>query len=147
MHDPALEHSPVQVGTMLYTQVDPERGAEVAYNRWYERDHFYAGCMIGPGFFSGRRWVATRELKSLRLPEGETTFCTPVTAGSYLAIYWVLDGMQEENLRWGTDQVNWLLSDLKRGGAVSGSECQGPSLASPGQVTLITSLTGWISLA
>jgi len=96
---------------MLYTQVDPERGCEVAYNRWYERDHFYAGCMIGPGFFAGRRWVATGELKSLRLPHGETTFCAPVTAGSYLAIYWVLEGMQEENLRWGTDQVNWLYAN------------------------------------
>ena len=39
----------VRLGSMLFTLVEPHRGHEVAYNRWYERDHFYAGCMIGPG--------------------------------------------------------------------------------------------------
>ena len=29
-------------------------------------------------------------------------------AGSYLAIYWVLDGMHDEWNRWGVDQVNYL---------------------------------------
>ena len=59
---------PIKVGSMLLTLVDPHRGQEVAYNRWYERDHFYAGCMIGPWLFAGSRWVATRALKDLRLP-------------------------------------------------------------------------------
>ena len=53
---------PVKVGSMLLTLVDPERGYERAYNRWYERDHFYAGCLIGPYLFSGARWVAPRAL-------------------------------------------------------------------------------------
>jgi len=43
-----ISGSPVKIGRMLFTMVDPNRGYEVAYNRWYERDHFYAGCMIGP---------------------------------------------------------------------------------------------------
>ena len=63
---------PVKVGSMLYTLVDPNPGHEVAYNRWYERDHFYAGCMIGPWMFAGSRWFATRELKDLRIPQDET---------------------------------------------------------------------------
>ena len=50
----------VRLGTMLFTLVEPHRGHEVAYNRWYERDHFYAGCMVGPWLFAGRRFVATR---------------------------------------------------------------------------------------
>ena len=54
---------------MLLTLVDPHRGFEVAYNRWYERDHFYAGCMIGPYLFAGSRWVATRELKDAPLAD------------------------------------------------------------------------------
>jgi hypothetical protein len=45
--------SPIQVGSMLYTLVDPHVGFEKAYNRWYERDHFYAGCMVGPWLFAG----------------------------------------------------------------------------------------------
>jgi hypothetical protein len=95
---------------MLYTQVDPERGYEVEYNRWYERDHFYAGCMVGPWLFAGRRWVATKELKNLRFPQ-ETPFLSPVTAGSYVAIYWLLDGKYEEHREWATEQVNWLYAN------------------------------------
>ena len=53
-----MDDYPIKVGAMLFTMVDPNRGHEVAYNRWYERDHFYAGCMIGPGMLAGRRWVA-----------------------------------------------------------------------------------------
>jgi hypothetical protein len=54
---------PVKLGSMLFTIVEPHAGHEVAYNRWYERDHFYAGCLIGPYNFAGKRWVATRDLK------------------------------------------------------------------------------------
>ena len=53
---------PVKLGSMLFTIVEPHRGHEVAYNRWYERDHFYSGCLIGPYNFAGRRFVATAEL-------------------------------------------------------------------------------------
>jgi hypothetical protein len=35
--------------------VDPHRGHGVAYNRWYERDHFYAVAWSG-WLFAGRRW-------------------------------------------------------------------------------------------
>jgi hypothetical protein len=60
---------PIKVGSMLFTMVEPHKGHEVEYNRWYERDHFYAGCMIGAWQFAGRRFVATRDLKSLRYPD------------------------------------------------------------------------------
>jgi hypothetical protein len=101
---------PIRVGSMLYTQVDPEPGHEVEYNRWYERDHFYAGCMVGPWLFAGRRWVATKDLKALRFP-AETPFLSPVTAGSYVAIYWILDGRYEDHREWATEQVNWLYAN------------------------------------
>ena len=64
---------------MLLTVVEPHRGHEVAYNRWYERDHFYAGCMVGPYNFAGRRYVATADLKALRDPDpSEITGSPPV---------------------------------------------------------------------
>ena len=50
-----MNHEPIQLGTILFTLVEPHAGHEVAYNRWYERDHFYAGCMIGPWLFAGAR--------------------------------------------------------------------------------------------
>ena len=92
---------------MLFTMVDPNRGFEVAYNRWYERDHFYAGCMLGPYLFAGRRWVATRRLKDLRFPE-KSPVADPVDAGSYLAIYWRLAGKTEEASAWSQPNVFWL---------------------------------------
>ena len=57
---------PIKLGTMLFTMVEPRKGHEVAYNRWYERDHFYAGCMIGAWQFAGRRFVATQRLPAKR---------------------------------------------------------------------------------
>jgi hypothetical protein len=92
---------------MLFTLVEPHRGHEVAYNRWYERDHFYAGCMVGPWLFAGRRFVATRALKDLRFPTERAMFGDS-RLGSYLAIYWILDGKHDEHIRWALDQVNWL---------------------------------------
>ena len=43
-----VDDYPVKVGSMLLTLVDPHKGFESAYNRWYERDHYIAGCLIGP---------------------------------------------------------------------------------------------------
>jgi hypothetical protein len=108
LHDyPVIEHPTVDVGAALVTLVEPHRGHEVAYNRWYERDHFYAGCLIGPLWFAGRRWVATKPLKDLRYPQ-DTEFLPDISAGSYLATYWILKGHEQEAIAWGSTQVNWL---------------------------------------
>ncbi len=96
---------PIRLGSALFTLVDPSRGHEVAYNRWYERDHFYAGCLIGPWLFAGKRWVATRELKDLRFGGDASAVASPLDAGSYLAIYWVLEGHHTEHFDWAGSQV------------------------------------------
>ena len=103
-----MESCPIQVGSMLLTLVDPHRGHEVAYNRWYERDHYYAGCLVGPWLFAGSRWVATRALKDLRLSDGRGEVASPVDAGSYVAIYWVLAGRDHDHWKWAGEQVHWL---------------------------------------
>jgi hypothetical protein len=99
---------PIRIGTMLYTLVEPHRGHEVAYNRWYERDHFYAGCQIGAFNFAGARFVATSPLKGLRYPEGDGALVADPQIGSYLGIYYVLEGHHDEWNRWAVDQVNVL---------------------------------------
>jgi len=96
---------PVRAGSMLYTLVDPDRGHEVAYNRWYERDHYYGGCMTGPWCFAGSRWVATSSMKDLRFPADGNSINDPVDRGSYLAVYWVEDGHHDEHFAWGAAQV------------------------------------------
>ena len=102
-----MDEYPVKLGSMLFTLVDPHRGHEVAYNRWYERDHFYAGCMIGPWLLAGKRYVATRALKDLRFPS-DSTVAVPVDAGSYLAIYWIHEGRHDEHFKWSNEQVHAL---------------------------------------
>jgi hypothetical protein len=109
MNDPldvgGVDDYPIRVGSMLLTFVDPNKGYERAYNRWYERDHFYAGCMIGPYLFAGSRWVSTRELKDLRWPREETV-AKPWDAGSYVAIYWVEKGHHTDHFNdWARPQV------------------------------------------
>ena len=100
-----VDDYPVKVGSMLLTLVDPNEGFERAYNRWYERDHYYAGCMVGPWLFAGSRWVAPRRLKDLRWPS-ESTVARPTDAGSYVAIYWVEEGHHDEHFNeWSIRQV------------------------------------------
>jgi hypothetical protein len=97
---------PVRVGSMLLTLVDPHVGFEKAYNRWYERDHFYMGCMVGPWMFAGSRWVAPRVLKDLRWPHKDTV-AKPWDTGSYVAIYWVEQGHHQDHFTdWAVPQVH-----------------------------------------
>ncbi len=98
---------PVELGSILFTMTDPHRGWERAYNRWYERDHFYDGCMVGEHNFAGARWVAPRPYKDLRhLVPGEVA--PDASTGSYLSLYWVLAGKREEWNRWAYRQFRWL---------------------------------------
>lgn len=99
---------PVELGSMLFTLVEPSREHVRQYNRWYERDHFYAGCMIGPFNFAGRRWVATRDLKALRIPARSPVIAEP-DAGSYLALYWVLKEHHVDWNRWARREVKALI--------------------------------------
>lgn len=108
-HDP--DAGPVRVGAMLFTLVDPHPGYEAAYNRWYERDHFYGGVMVGPGTLAGKRWVATRILKDLRFPvtpAGPSPVAEPLDAGSYLATYFIDAASVAEHFAWASEEVHKL---------------------------------------
>jgi len=97
----------VALGSILVSLLEPQAGQEVAFHRWYERDHFYAGCMVGAHFFAGRRFVATRALKALRYPASSSTVAD-TSIGSYLALYWMERGHHAETERWAVDRVLWL---------------------------------------
>ena len=107
MDYPAIASESIDVGAALITLVEPHKGHEVAYHRWYERDHFYSGCLTGPGWFAGQRWVSTKPLKDLRFPQ-ESPFIEDVSAGSFLSTYWILKGQETDAISWGTTQVHWL---------------------------------------
>jgi hypothetical protein len=103
-----VDDYPVKVGSMLLTLVDPNKGYERAYNRWYERDHYYGGCLIGPHCLAGSRWVAPRSLKDERWPQRDGSVATPWDAGSYVAIYFVEAGHHDDFFGWGSKQVRAL---------------------------------------
>ena len=101
---------PVAIGTLLFSLVEPRRGHERAYNRWYERDHFYAGVLTGPGVLAGRRFVATRALKALRIPvplPADGPMQDP-SRGSYLVLYGIQQGEHERFSGWAAERVRAL---------------------------------------
>lgn len=85
---PLTGESPVRLGMMLYTCMEPHPGLHRAYNRWYERDHFYSGVLTLPGSVAGARWIATPALKALRLPADSPVVPDP-RQGSFLTTYFV----------------------------------------------------------
>jgi len=99
----------VDIGTAIVAYIEPHAGAARDFNRWYERDHFYAALMAGPGAFSGARWVATRDCKQYRPPRG--TFFGDPARGSYLTTAWLLPGMQAEWNAWVTREMDTLVAD------------------------------------
>jgi hypothetical protein len=107
MPHPVKQPYPIKLGTFLFTMVEPHKGHEVAYNRWYEHDHFYSGCMVGAYNFAGDRFVATKRLKQMRSTTPNDMTPDPMT-GSYVAIYWVLADHHDDWNRWSVDNVIWL---------------------------------------
>jgi hypothetical protein len=98
---------PIRVGSVLWVFTDPHRGYEFPYNRWYERDHYYGGCMIGAWNIAGSRWVATKRHKDARLPDvPDMPFGRD--DGSYACLYFLLDGHHDDWLEWSTPQVHAL---------------------------------------
>jgi hypothetical protein len=102
----------VAVGTAIVAYIEPHAGRAQAFNRWYERDHFYAATTAGPGAFSGARWVATRACKAVR-PPAATWFGDP-GRGSYLTTVWLLDGAQAEWDAWVGAQMERLRGEPDR---------------------------------
>lgn len=105
---------PVELGTILFSLVEPEQGHAAAFARWYERDHFFAGCMTGADFFSGRRYVAPQDLKRQRAGEWVENGAA-IHRGSFLNLYWILKGRRETALSWSVDQVRRLARQGRMG--------------------------------
>jgi hypothetical protein len=87
------------LGAALITWVEPNPEHVVAYNRWYEDDHMITGAMSMPWMFACRRWVAPRRLQHLRAPL-DSRIAQPLSAGKYLALYWVNTGRLADHRDW-----------------------------------------------
>jgi hypothetical protein len=105
----------VALGSILVSLLEPAPGKVREFNRWYERDHFYAGCMTGAHFFSGRRFVAPRSLRALRYPASSAAI-DDASIGSFLALYWMERGHHEEAEDWSLERVLWLYENGRMDG-------------------------------
>lgn len=97
----------VALGAGIFGFVEPHRGHEAAFNRWYERDHLVAAGAMAPWTISTQRWVATRELKALRYPK-DNPIAQPAERGSYLSAIWVQAGRFDEQQAWVAEQMAML---------------------------------------
>lgn len=89
----------VGLGSALITMVEPVPGYEIAYNRWYEDDHIYAGGTAMPWLFSAKRWVAPSALRALRYPD-PSPVASPLSDGRYITLYWTSIGREAEHVAW-----------------------------------------------
>jgi len=96
----------VVIGTAIVAYIEPHAGQAREFNRWYERDHFYAATTAGPGAFAGARWVATRACKAVRPPAA--AWFGDAARGSFLTTVWLLDGAQLEWDEWVARQMQRL---------------------------------------
>jgi hypothetical protein len=92
------------VGNILWVLVDPHPGHEFAYNRWYERDHFYAGAMVRAGVYAGSRWIAPREYKAARFPN-DWDWPFDLKVGSYAWVYFVSAARAERRRPWSSSEA------------------------------------------
>jgi hypothetical protein len=88
----------ISIGTAIVSYIEPHPGQARAFNEWYERDHFPAAVLAGPGVFSGKRYVATHACKTAR-PASSTLLGDP-QRGSYLAVAWLEPGAQPHWDAW-----------------------------------------------
>ena len=80
------EDGVVRIGSVVFAMIRPTPGHELAFNHWYERDHFYTAGAAAPGVFSAARFVE------------------PAT-GVHLALYFVLPGHDDARIAFAMEQV------------------------------------------
>lgn len=88
--------TPIKLSLAMMTLLDPARGAEKSFNRYYERERFYAAVMLGPSALSGGRFIARRSDKLARRTSDPAT---DIERGSFLNLYWVI-GDGEDLREW-----------------------------------------------
>lgn len=86
-----LRQQHVRIGAVWVSLMEPDPGHELAFNQWYDDDHFYAGGMSVPWIFAGRRWVCPRDHQAARVATDDGVI-TPREAGRFLHLNFFSEG-------------------------------------------------------
>jgi len=78
----------VELGHAIFGFVQPHSGHELAWNRYYERDHLIAAGAFAPWTISTQRWLATRRHRAVRYPR-ENPIAQPFDKGVFVAGIWI----------------------------------------------------------
>ena len=84
-------NGPAVLGGLIFNLVEPFRGYEAAFRRWYATDHYYAGAMAGPGVVAGRCWQGT----SAWTPDGVAD-----ASDAFLGTFFLLAGALPAYQEW-----------------------------------------------
>jgi len=94
----------VELGHAIFGFVEPHPGRELAWNRYYERDHLIAAGACAPWTIAVQRWFAPRRHKAVRYPH-DNPIAQPVGKGSFLAGIWVQRGRLADQQLWVAEQM------------------------------------------
>ena len=97
----------VELGHAIFAFVEPHPGFELAWNRYYERDHLIAAGSFAPWTMASQRWLATRQHKVLRQPR-ENPIAEPPERGTFLAAMWIQKGRLADQQAWVAEQMKEL---------------------------------------
>lgn len=97
----------VELGHAIFNLAEPHPGYELAWNRYYERDHLIAGATLAPWTMSTQRWLATRAHKAVRYPR-ENPIAEPAEKGTFVAGIWIQRGRYDDQQLWVAEQMKIL---------------------------------------
>ncbi len=103
----------VQIGTAVIAYIEPHAGQAQAFNRWYERDHFYAAATAGPGRVLGRalgRDARVQGGATRRTRRGSAIRRAARTS----ATVWLLEDKQAEWDAWVAREMESLRTQARR---------------------------------
>jgi hypothetical protein len=105
---PVAQARQVGLESVLFVLTHVHPGHEARWNEWYENDHFYAGCVLGPGVLSGARWHAPAKLREVRFVADEQPFLKPWDGGGLATYFLTVPGGSREFREWNVPQVTAL---------------------------------------
>ena len=94
----------VELGHAIFGFVEPHAGHELAWNRYYERDHLIAAGACAPWTIAVQRWLATRRHKAVRYPR-ENPIAQPFDKGSFVAGIWIQRDRLVDQQAWVAEQM------------------------------------------